>query len=248
LTPRAEAIANGWRSTPGTQNVKAPSALLAEATRIYQFAALERAAARVVAGEVKKPNFSFFRPTPPLRDLKFADLRPSNTARAGMSSLFADIDGYTAFVDDAIRQGPAKIKEAVAAIHVLREELNDVLREDFGGKRVRFIGDCIHGLIVEGKQADDAAKAVLTSALCASGMRSSFELCAELVPGVRDLDLAIGIEYGPIPLTRIGKPGDESIRCAAGCAVVVSEREQQAIDGGGVRLGEQARKVASASV
>ena len=54
-----------------------------------------------------------------------------------MASLFADIDGYTLFVDNAIRQGQEAIKTAVVGIHVIREELNDVLKADCEGKRVR---------------------------------------------------------------------------------------------------------------
>lgn len=249
LTHRAQTVESGKPADPMSKMARAETALLAEATRLYRFASVDVAAERVVKGEIRKPVFAFFRPAPPLADLKFDDLVPSNTARMGMASLFADIDGYTAFIDKAIRKGTAAVKEAVMAIHVLREELNDVLKADFKGKRVRFIGDCIHGLIAEGSaKVDGPGKTVSTSALCASGMRSSFDLCAEMVPGVDELDLAIGIEFGPVPLTRIGKTGAESIRCAAGKAVVTSEREQQAIDGGGVRLGENARKVASAPV
>src|SRR3546814_4018954 len=95
---------------------------------------------------------------------------------------------------------------AATGIHVIREELNAVLKEDCGGKRVRFIGDCIHGLMTkvqeEDTAKDDAPGAVEDAAVCAAAMKSSFDLCLEAVPGLDDLDLAIGIEYGPVPLTR----------------------------------------------
>lgn len=247
LTQRAEAIQSGVLPLL-TAWVKATPATIASVSQTYRFTSIDRATGNVVEGVVRSPAFAFFRPDPPLKELHFEDLRPSHTARMGMASLFADIDGYTAFVDKAIVEGPEAIKEAVTAIHVLREELNDVLKSDFGGKRVRFIGDCIHGLLAEGEGRDDPPAAVATSALCASGMQSSFDLCEELVSGVSDLGLAIGIEYGPVPLTRIGKPGHESIRCAAGKAVIISERVQQSIEGSGVYLGDTARRVASAAV
>jgi class 3 adenylate cyclase len=164
----------------------------------------------------------------------------------GMASLFADIDGFTAFVDSAIHTGPEAIKVAARNIHVIREELNDVLKDDFHGKRVRFIGDCIQGVIAEGERQDDGAAAVREAALCAAGMKSSFNLCQEILKGIDQLDLAIGVEYGPVPLTRIGQRGDESVRCAAGRAVVVAERTQQSIEGGGIKLGSMATSLADA--
>ena len=51
-----------------------------------------------------------------------------------MTSLFADIDGFTSFVDKAIRNGSEAIKAAASAVHVILEELNDVLKDDFGGQ------------------------------------------------------------------------------------------------------------------
>jgi hypothetical protein len=194
-------------------------------------------------------EFIFFRPTPPLADLRFSDLVPSHTARMGMASMFADVHGYTAFVDEAVERGSAAIKNAVRAVHVIREELNAVLKTDFGGKRIRFIGDCIHGVIGKGTRAvDDPVDAIAETALCASAMRSSFGLCQELLGGIDSLDLAVGIEFGPVPVTRIGKRGDESVRCAAGRAVVVSEKMQQSIEAGGVRLGPVANQYASQMV
>ena len=169
--------------------------------------------------------------------MKFADLSPAKSVRMGMASLFADIDGFTAYVDAAILGGPNQIKTAVKTIHVIREELNDVLQDDFGGKRVRFIGDCIHGCFAAGESTDDPVEAVDEAALCAAGMRSSFDLCLRLAQPGADLDLAIGIEYGPVPMTRLGTPGNDSVRCAAGSAVIQAERIQQSISGGGVRMG-----------
>ena len=107
------------------------------------FNRIDRATDRLLSEATDDRKFVFFRPTPPLSDLKFSDLTPSKSARMGMASVFADIDGFTAFVDEAIQVGSEAIKRAARNIHVIREELNDVLKDDFQGKRVRFIGDCI---------------------------------------------------------------------------------------------------------
>lgn len=209
---------------------------------------IDRTADRLIAQAGNERKFVFFRPQPPLSSLKFSDLSPSKSARSGMASLFADIDGFTAFVDTAIRQGGDAVKRAARNIHVIREELNDVLKDDFGGKRVRFIGDCIQGVVSEGAGDDDGPGAVRQAALCASGMRSSFKLCQEVLGDLDDLDLAVGIEYGPVPLTRIGLRGEDSVRCATGLAVVLAEKVQQGIERGGVDLGANAYQLAGLPV
>ena len=215
-------------------------AYIRDAARRYRFEIIDKAAASLVEERRQGSDgvvFQFHRYTPPLAGLKFAELSPARSIRMGMASLFADIDGFTAYVDAAIGGGPHLIKNAVKTVHVIREELNDVLQNDFGGKRVRFIGDCIHGCLGAGENADDPAKAVDDTAMCAAGMRSSFDLCLRLAQPSADLDLAIGIEYGPVPVTRLGTPGNDSVRCAAGRAIIQAERIQQSIEGGGVKMG-----------
>jgi hypothetical protein len=79
-------------------------------------------------------------------------------------------------------------------------------------------------------------------------MRSSFDLCLEAVQSDAAIDLAVGIEYGPTPMTRLGHRGDDSVRCAASRATVDAERTQQAIERGGVRLGAVATGIADPTI
>lgn len=218
---------------------------IAQASQRHRFERLDEAVGRLTAEARQERLFIFHRATPPLSAVKFSQLSPAYSLRMGMASLFADIDGFTAFVDTAIRTGSNGIKHAASAIHVIREELNDVLTQDSEGKRVRFIGDCIHGVLAAGRLKDDPPVAIDETIMCASGMKDSFLLCQEIVGGIDSLGLAIGIEYGPVPLTRIGLRGEDSVRCAAGRAVVVSERIQQSLDGGGRKLGPVAQRLAS---
>jgi class 3 adenylate cyclase len=250
LTPSAQHIlgAGALRKSPTGQQTFLDEAFIRDVAGRHRFERLDAVVASLSDRRMQPPVFRFHRATPPLSAVKFSELYPSNSVRMGMASLFADIDGFTAFVDGAIQRGSEAIKKAVTTVHVIREELNDVLGEDFGGKRVRFIGDCIQGCLAAGKTEDDPSGAVRDAALCASGMRDSFELCQEIINPGALIDLAIGIEYGPVPLTRIGDSGSDSVRCAAGRAVVQAERVQQAIAGGGIRFGANAIAVASAVV
>ena len=183
-------------------------------------------------------NFTFFRHSLPLRTIDFAELAPSRTARQDSSSLFADLSGFTQYVHDGI--AAKQVAEVVSNLHVLRGEMAAVLR-DFGGRKIRFIGDCVHGVIAEGTQAATSELDTIRQAVkCAGAIRSSFELCQQLLPGISDLGISIGIEHGTTPITRLGIRGDRSVRCASSKAVTVSERVQQACERNETGLGPNA--------
>ncbi|WFU42119.1 adenylate/guanylate cyclase domain-containing protein [Bradyrhizobium sp. CB82] len=240
------------RARPGAVHKSAGRTVLdetyiREAVRSFAFDSLERRVDEV-AQDAVEPIFRFKRPELPLASVKFADLSPANSVRMGMASIFADIDGFTDFVDQAIEGGAVEITKAVRTIHVIREELNSVLNDDFDGKRVRFVGDCIQGCVAEGERTDDGPGSVRQAVMCANGMQSSFDLCLDAVDSDAAIGLAIGVEYGPTPMTRLGYRGDDSVRCAASRATINAERTQQSIEGSGIRLGVVAQQVADAAV
>jgi class 3 adenylate cyclase len=193
------------------------------------------------------PNFVFHRHTPPLRTIDFAELSPSNSVRMDLTSLFADISGFTAYVSGCIRSG--RVAEMVANLHVIRNELAATLKEDFSGRKVRFIGDCVHGLLAEGtRDSTDTSRTVTEAVKAAAGMRSGFELCQTELPNVDDLGLAVGIEYGTTPITRIGIRGDRSVRCSVSKAVSASESLQSDCEGEETALGPRALALAPAGI
>ena len=198
-------------------------------------------------GGVRPAEFAFHYRLPPLRSVKFADHPPSNSIRLPLASVFADIDGFTAYVDAAIAGGG--VAEAISNLHVLRAEMAAVLQEDFGGRKIRFIGDCLHGVIAVGNAREtDAMATVKEAVLTAAAIRSSFELCRARLPGTAALGIAIGIEYGPTPMCRLGLRGDASVRCSSSKATCVSEAAQAACGGLETAIGERAYSEAGATV
>lgn len=188
---------------------------------------------------IRDANFQFHRHQPPLSTIKYSELSPSNSIHMQMLSIFADIDGFTAYVERSIAQG--EVAQLVANLHVIRKELAAVLKYDFDGRKVRFIGDCLHGLLAVGTRTEtDSGKTIEAGVICAGAMRSSFELCQEMLPGIRELGLAIGLEYGSTPVTRLGNRGELSVRCATSTAVSVSEEVQTKLNGKETGLGEKA--------
>jgi class 3 adenylate cyclase len=197
--------------------------------------------------EVAPTVFNFHRHSPPLKSIDFKLLSPSNSIRMGLISLFADIDGFTKYVADCIAGN--SVAEMVANLHVFRSEMAATLKEDFDGRKVRFVGDCLHGLVAEGTTIETHESNTVSRAVeAAGGLRSSFELCRELLPSVQQLGLAIGIELGATPITRIGIRGDRSVRCSVSKAVSTSETLQKHGNGFQTRLGVHALTVAPAAV
>jgi hypothetical protein len=194
-------------------------------------------------------EFSFSRPTPPLSALEFSLLSAAKSKRFEGVSIYADIDGFTKFVDEHIEENPSNL---VRTLHVLRSEMDAVVHSDFDGRRVRFIGDCLHGALLEGTaHTTDEEATVSTAAQCAGGLRSSFRTAIEYLneqgADTGDLGLAIGFELGWLALSRLGMKGS-LLRCAAGRAVLASEDEQRRCNGLETAIGPRAYKAGSDAV
>jgi class 3 adenylate cyclase len=200
-----------------------------------------------IAGQAVGPDaFQFHAHSPPLKSIKYDELSPGNSIRMPVASVFADLDGYTAYIDRCMQSGRAA--EAVRALHVLRGEFHNVLRADFESRKVRYVGDCIHGILAFGTASVvDLPQTTREAVKCAAGLQGSFEIVQQRLGGIDDLGLATGIEVGPTPVSRIGIRGDRSVRVASSTATIQSQCEQERISGSGIALGPEARRHLSLS-
>ena len=194
-------------------------------------------------------SFEFSRHTPPFKDLPFEDLTPKNSRRQEAISVYADLDGFTRYVDRHIEDTP---EDVVKALHVIRSEMDSVLASDFEGTKVRFIGDCVHGLMAEGTaQQTDEQGSISTAVLCAGAVRSSFDLSLEKLDeqgvDIDGLGLAIGIEYGLMTASRLGMKGDR-VRCSVSRGVIASEDEQCRCSGRETAIGPNAHTAGTDAV
>ena len=185
--------------------------------------------------------FEFSGHTPPFKTLDIEQLSVKNSRRQDAATVYADLDGFTAYVGSNI-DTETGAKQVVRTLHVLRAELDAVLHEDFGGRKVRFIGDCVHGLLVEGTaQTTDVRETISSVTLCAGAMRSSFDLALKRLKdkgtNATGLGLAIGFEYGPMTVTRLGMKG-ELIRCSVSRGVLAAEYEQSRCNGTQTAIGK----------
>lgn len=195
--------------------------------------------------------FEFSGHTPPYASLDIEALSAKNSRRQDACTVYGDIDGFTKYVGNNIATD-AGAKHVFRALHVLRSELDAVLHEDFKGRKVRFIGDCIHGLLVEGTaKTTETEETISNMTLCAAGMRSSFDLALSRLKAkgtdATSLGLAIGFEFGPMNITRLGMKG-ELIRCSVSRGIIAAENEQAHCKGTETAIGEKAYAKASDAV
>jgi class 3 adenylate cyclase len=184
--------------------------------------------------------FEFQGHSPPFATLEIEELSAKNSRRQNAATVYADLDGFTAYVGSNIGTENGA-KHVVRTLHVLRAELDAVLHEDFQGRKIRFIGDCIHGLLVEGTaQTTEDKETISNMTLCAAAMRSSFDVALKRLKDngtdASGLGLAVGFEYGPMTVTRLGMKG-ELIRCSVSRGVLTAEREQSRCKGTQTAIG-----------
>lgn len=202
---------------------------------------------RLDLGDNPIGKFEFSGHTPPFSNLDLETLSAGNSRRQDAISIYADLDGFTNYVTAHLVDDEAA-KDVVRVLHVLRSEMDAVVA-DFGGRKVRFVGDSIHAVMAEGTaQIPDGKASVSTAVRCAGALRSSFELALKELAArgvdVGGLGLAIGFELGPLALTRLGVKG-ALIRCAIGRGVLASEAEQRRCTGVETAMGVAAQASAS---
>lgn len=195
--------------------------------------------------------FEFTGHTPPYATLDIETLSAKNSRRQDAATVYGDLDGFTAYVGANIGTDTGA-KNVVRTLHVLRSELDAVLHEDFKGRKVRFIGDCVHGLLVEGTaQTTETEETISNMTLCSAAMRSSFDIALKRLKDkgtdASTLGLAVGFEYGPMNVTRLGMKG-ELIRCSVSRGVLAAEKEQSRCTGTETAIGYIAYDEASDAV
>jgi class 3 adenylate cyclase len=142
--------------------------------------------------------------------IKFDQLGLKNNKRVIAATIFADVCGFTKYIDDAKTD-----EERVARLRVfavLRREFAKVVKEDFGGVRVQYQGDRIQAMfhLPKGNSAAIALEAVNA----AVGLQSSMEITLkEHLPEAEQLGIAVGIDLGTTLASLLGARGQRDRIC-----------------------------------
>ncbi len=70
----------------------------------------------------------------------------SNNKRVLAASIYADVTGFTVYVDDA--RGTDREEEALRVFHAIRREMARVVRDDYKALRIQFQGDRLQGYFI----------------------------------------------------------------------------------------------------
>jgi hypothetical protein len=152
----------------------------------------------------------------------------ANSKRVTGVSFFADVDGFTAYVDEAAASDEDLV-EAVKAYHVIRSEMRYVAVEDYGALRIQYAGDRMQAIAF--LPVDDQAAISYTAVETAAGLHASVEHTLPVVLGDAVRPLAIGEALGAALISRLGEHGQPDVVCV-GPATEAAVRYQQALEGG----------------
>lgn len=169
----------------------------------------------------------------PLDDIEITDatakidvssLTERNCKRTEAVSFYADLDGFTRYVQEA--ETDDKVIGLIRQFHMIRAELESVATADFDGLVLQHRGDCVLGVLHLPAGADKRSDRCRSAVDLAIGLQSSMEhVLNEHLTDKEDIHLAVGMDVGKVIVTRLGKKG-ERVTIFFGTEVTEAERLQ----------------------
>ncbi len=159
-----------------------------------------------------------------------------NNKKVLAASVFADVSGFTAYVDGAETEDEKK--EALRVFHAIRRELAAVVKKDQEGVRVQYQGDRIQALfhLPKGEEEGIVAEAVEA----AVGLQSSMEhTIKEALPEAKDLRLAVGVDVDTTLASKLGTRGHRN-RICVGVPVETAADLEERSEGGRIAISVRA--------
>jgi class 3 adenylate cyclase len=160
------------------------------------------------------------------------------------ATLFADVAGFTRYVDEQESQ-PAK-ERALRVFHGIRREMSRVIRRDFDGVHVQYQGDRLQALFHMPK--DNEERIVNRAIEAAIGLQSSMlHTLSRHLPEIQSLSLTIGIDVGTTIISKLGTRGHRD-RICIGSAVETAASCEERHCGGEIALSARAHSSLAASL
>jgi class 3 adenylate cyclase len=166
-----------------------------------------------------------------------AKLGLSNSKRVEAVSLFADVDGFTAYIEDADASGT--LPEAVRAYHVIRSEMRNTAVTDFDALRIQYQGDRMQALAY--LPINDTDAAALTAVRTAAALNSVTTHVLSEVIGAAAKPIAIGLAAGTVLVSKLGQYGDRDV-VSLGWSTAEAARIQEALEGGQIGIDAELRR------
>jgi class 3 adenylate cyclase len=155
------------------------------------------------------------------------------------ASIFADVSGFTRYIDAATSD--EEKQEALRVFHAIRKETARVITGDFNGARIQYQGDRIQGLFHLPQDDEEAISQKVVEA--AVGLQSSMGYTLKAcLPEVQDLRLAIGIDMGTTLVSKLGARGQRD-RICLGEEVESAAQLEERSEGGQIAVSTAVYKV-----
>lgn len=154
-------------------------------------------------------------------------LSRSNSKLVTAAVILMDIDGFSAYVDNA--EDDTVKRDAILALDAYRQEMREVLKVDFNGVRIQYQGDNMIGFLH--LPAGDEDKIATAAADIAAGMQASaMQTLPETVPDAAKLDVAIGVSMDDTVIACLGQYAKRNALVLGGAATQ-AEKIQMRLDG-----------------
>lgn len=165
-------------------------------------------------------------------------LSEKNSRRTDAVVIFADLDGFTDYVQKA--EDNDSVVSLVRELHMIRHEFHSVLKTDYPGVVLQHQGDRVFAILHEpfGDDASDHKKRCQKAVDAAIGLQSSMDhVLKDKLTGRENLSVAIGVSVGTALVTMLGNKGKREVVCL-GPEVSTAERLQLTSDGKEIRICE----------
>jgi len=143
-------------------------------------------------------------------EINLDDLSIGSNKRVLAASIFADVSGFTHYIDAAKSKNEKLI--ALKVFHAIRKEMALVIKSDYNGLRIQYQGDRVQGLFHLPK--DDKSAIAEKAVHAAVGLQSSMQYTLKRsLPKIGELQLKVGIDMGITLVSKLGIRGQRDLIC-----------------------------------
>ncbi|HRQ73792.1 MAG TPA: adenylate/guanylate cyclase domain-containing protein [Phycisphaerales bacterium] len=163
-------------------------------------------------------------------------LSERNSRRTHGIALYADLDGFTSYVQGA--EDDDTVVSLVRELHMIRSEFHAVLERDYPGIVLQHQGDRVFAILHDpcGTADGDEQKRCRRAVDAAIGLQSSMvQVLTKKLAGGRKLRVAVGLDVGRQIVSRLGAKGKRTAVCFGPC-VTGAEHRQLDSAGGEIRI------------
>lgn len=144
--------------------------------------------------------------------IEVADLSERNCKRIASVAFYADLDGFTRYVQDA--ETDEKVVSLVRQFHMIRAEFHSVVSNDYDGLVLQHRGDCILGILHLPSGDAKHSKRCQHAVDLAIALQSSMEHVLNTHLTDRpNIHLSVGMDVGQAIISRLGKKGQRITIC-----------------------------------